>query len=321
MHVQTNRVPLRSDDAGPVPAELTVVVLNWGSPDLTIRCVRSLLADGVPPGRLVIMDNGSEDDSHAQFQAAFPDCVIQRIEHNVGFAKAANAGARMLDGDAYLFVDNDAFVHRAGSVEALLRCLADDSVGIVMARILNEDLTLQRTVHPIQTPAVAFVLWTGLSRLLLGRHQPRWGRRWDHQESCRIAAASGVAMLVRGVLWDELGGYPEDELVYAEDLDLCWRAGKAGWSVWYTTAAEFVHRKSATIGRDLDRAQAAEQIGRAEASMTRRNLSTLSARTVLGIKVVGLGVRSLLLALVGRRNEAEVAWAELRGTLHPNRTA
>jgi N-acetylglucosaminyl-diphospho-decaprenol L-rhamnosyltransferase len=299
--------------------ELTVVVLNWGSPELTIQCVRSLLDDGVPPPRVVIVDNGSEDDSYGQFQAEFPGCVLLRIEQNVGFARAANAGARLLPGEAYLFVDNDAFVHRPGSVDALLRCLSDESVGIVMARIVSEDLTVQKTVHPIQTPAVAPMLWTGLSRLLPNRWQAVWGRHWDHSESREIAAAAGVVMLVRGALWDELGGYPEDAVVYAEDIDMCWRARRRGSKVWFTSAAEFLHLGSATIARDFDRARRAELIGRAEAAMTLRNLSRPSAFLVLTTKAGGLGVRWLFLRITRREAESAIAKAELRGTLHPVR--
>jgi GT2 family glycosyltransferase len=295
--------------------ELTVVVLNRESPDLTIRCVRSLLDDGVPPARMVIVDNGSEDDSYLRFQEELSACVLHRIEHNVGFARAANAGARLLDAKAYLFVDNDAFVHRRGSVDALLHCLSDESVGIVMARILNDDLTLQPSVFPLQTPAVAFVLATGLSRLLPNAWQPRWGWRWNHSASREIAAAAGVVMLVRGLVWDELEGYPEHALLYADDIDMCWRARRRGWRVWYTTAAEFVHLGSATIGRDFDRVRRAGLIAHADAEMTRRNLGPISARTALASKSLGLGARWLFHSARGGGLDADLARAELRGTL------
>lgn len=295
--------------------ELTVVVLNRGSPDLTIRCVRSLLDDGVPPNRVVIVDNGSEDDSYVRFQAELSDCVLLRIEQNVGFARAANAGARLLQAKAYLFVDNDAFVHLPGSVDALLHCLSDESVGIVMARILNEDLTLQPSVYPLQTPGVAFVLATGLTRLLPNPWQPLWGWRWDHSTSREIAAAAGVVMLVRGAVWSELAGFPEHALLYADDIDMCWRARRRGWRVWFTTAAEFVHLGSATIARDFDRVRRAELIAHADAEMTRRNLGPLSARTTLASKSLGLSARWLFYFARGGGLEADLARAELRGTL------
>ena len=49
-------------------ARLTVVIANWGTPDLTIRSAKAAIADGVPAERVVVVDNGSEDDSYARFQ-------------------------------------------------------------------------------------------------------------------------------------------------------------------------------------------------------------------------------------------------------------
>src|SRR5918999_1970057 len=129
-----------SGDSARSVDRVTVIVLNWETPDLTLRCVRALLDDGVPPGRIVVVDNGSTDGSAERFRAELPGCVVLALPENVGYARAANAGARELPGDAYLVTNNDAFVHRPGSVQQLLDALADPSVGLVVPRLRNEDL-------------------------------------------------------------------------------------------------------------------------------------------------------------------------------------
>jgi GT2 family glycosyltransferase len=315
MHSRPDGVPFDGADADVALDELTVVVVNWGTPDLTLRCVRALLDDGVPPGRVVLVDNGSEDDSHARFGVEAPDCVLVRIAQNVGYARAADTGARTLSGSAYLFVNNDAFVHRSGSVSALTRVFSDDSVGIVVPRVLNDDLTLQPTVHPIQTPAVALVIATGLSRLLPNRLQPGWGRHWDHGESRPISAAAAVVMLVRGDLWDALGGFHEGPVLYSEDIDLCWRAGKQHWRIWFTTEAEFVHLRSKTTSRHFGEVKRSELIARAESAMIRRNLSPLSSRLALTFIAGGLAARWLAYAIAGQREQSDRVRATLRGLL------
>jgi GT2 family glycosyltransferase len=295
--------------------ELTVVVVNWGTPDLTLRCVRTLLDDGVPPGRVVLVDNGSEDGSYARFRAELPDCVHLRLEQNAGYVRAANAGARALEGEAHLFLNNDAFVHRPGSVAALVRCLADDGVGIAVPRVLNDDLSLQPTVYPLQTPAVAFVLATGAGRLLPNGRQPRWGRHWDHGESRPVEAASAVVMLVRGEVWRSLGGFHESLLSYSEDIDLCWRARAGGWKIWFTTDAEFVHLRAGTTGRHYGELERAEMVARAEVAMIRRNLPPLAAQLSLGSIACGLAGRSAQYAAAGRRDASARTRAALRGHL------
>ena len=225
---------------------LTVVVLIWETPDVTLRCVRALLDDGVPAGRIVVVDDGSRDGSDDRFRAEIADCVVLSLPENVGYARAANAGVRALPGAAYLVMNNDAFVHRAGSVRALLAALADPSVGLVVPRLRNKGLTLQPTVRALPTPGVSIVRALGIGRLVPNRWQPRWSHHWDHGESWAVEAADGAVFLVRGETWERLAGYNETRRMYGADSDLCWRARRLGWRIWFCSDAEFIHLGNAT---------------------------------------------------------------------------
>jgi N-acetylglucosaminyl-diphospho-decaprenol L-rhamnosyltransferase len=291
--------------------DLTVVVVNYGTPDYTIQSVRALLSDGVPADRVVVVDNGSEDDSYFRLEAELADCVLLRIEKNVGYARAANEGTQQLRGVSYLFVNNDAFLHRPGSVSALVAALEDDRVGIVFARVLNPDLTLQPKVAALQTPGVALLRASGLSRLIPNRWQPRWSTHWDHSESREIQASSGVAMLIRGSLWEQLGGFDEEGFMYGEDLDACMRARKAGWKVWFCAEAEFVHIGQGSVGRHWGGPTRSEVIGRSEAMMLWKHLSPLRARSALAFIRLGLAIRWLSYSLLRK----QAAAASLRGSL------
>src|SRR5207244_10918380 len=77
-------------------ARLTAVVLNWDEPELTTRCVEALVGDGVPPGRIVVVDNGSQGDSFEQFERKLSECVLVRLPTNAGIARAAKIGAARL---------------------------------------------------------------------------------------------------------------------------------------------------------------------------------------------------------------------------------
>ena len=231
----------------------TVVVVNWNLPEMTIRCVRALVEDGVDSARIVVVENGSTEESTELLRAALPDTVILRLDENVGYARAANKGAQLLPGDGYLFVNNDAFVHRPGSVRRLLASLDRDRVGLAVPRLVNDDLTLQASVVPISSPANAFLRATGLSRLVPNRWQPSWGHHWDHASSRPIRAANGTVVAVRRELWADLGGWIERDLMFAEDLDFCWRASKRGCLVWFEAESEFVHLGNTSGRPSLDR--------------------------------------------------------------------
>jgi GT2 family glycosyltransferase len=189
-------------------------------------------------------------------------------------------------------------------------------VGVVVPRVLNPDLSLQPTVAPIQSPAVALVRASGLSRLVPNRWQPRWSTHWDHARAREIQAAIAPVVLVRREAWDDLGGFTEEAFMYAEDLDLCWRARRRGWRVWFAADAVFVH-----VGNVSGRAQwqsearRSERVGQAEAAMMRRHLSRPSAALALALLAGGLLARALVFRLAGDRERAAVLRAAARGYL------
>lgn len=296
-------------------SSLTAVITNWGTPDLTIRSARALIGDGVPPDRVVVVDNGSEDDSYERFQAELAGCVLVGLEENLGYGRAMNVGAARLPGEAYLLVNNDAFVHASGSVAAMLGCLADERVGIVAPRLLNADLTLQPSVVPTISPAVALVRASGLSRLVPNRYQPSWSTHWDHASAREIEAINGAVLLARGRAWDELGGFDERIYMYAEDLDFCWRARRRGWKVWFAADAVFVHLGSSTSARRWSNPRRAEMIGRSDAAMIHRHMSRLSAWLTVGFISAGLAARWLFFTIMRRHDAADSLRAGLRGYL------
>jgi GT2 family glycosyltransferase len=264
----------------------------------------------VPAPRIVVVDNGSQDGSPERFRTEIPECAVLALPENVGYARAANAGAKRLPGEAYLVTNNDAFVHRPGSVQALLDALEDPSLGLVAPRLRNEDLTLQPTVRPLPTPGVSLLRAAGLGRLVPNRWQPCWSHHWDHAESRAVEAADGAVFLVRGETWEALGGYNEDRRMYGEDSDLCWRTRRLGWRIWFAADAEFVHLGNATGSRRWTNPQRATMIGREESQLIREQLPPLPARLSIGATSLYLTWRGAVFVLRGDAQAAAAVRAE-----------
>jgi GT2 family glycosyltransferase len=151
--------------------------------------------------------------------------------------------------------------------------------------------------------------------------QPSWSTHWDHREAREIQAVNGAVLLVRGRTWDELGGFDEQAYMYAEDLDLCWRAREQGWKVWFTPDADFVHLGNVASGRHWSNPKRAEMIGRAEGAMIRRHMSRPSATVTVGLIAAGLGARWLIYSATRNREAAESLRGGLRGYLSDGQTA
>ena len=290
----------------------TAVVLNWRTPEHTARAVRQLAQDGLAESRIVIVDNASADGSIDRFRSEFPRATVVAMEKNVGFARGNNEGAAVLRGSAYLFVNSDAFVHREGSTVRLVAALAS-GVGIAVPRLLNSDLTLQPSVVPASTPLPEVVRASGLSRFVPDRWQPVLGTHWGHGYSRPIKAATGAVLAVGVDAWRALGGFAETQFMYAEDLDLCWRARRLGWEVHFVAEAEFIHLGNASASSVWSDPERAERVARAEAAMIRKNLPRGRAALTLGLMAAGVGARAVAFAALRDRVAAEASRGWWRG--------
>ncbi len=290
--------------------KLTAIVVNWRTADLAERAGRALIDDGVSAERVVVVDNGSGDGSAERLATALPGSIVLPLQRNVGFARANNEGAARLPGDAYLFVNSDAFVHDRGSVARMVERAA--TAALVVPRLLNEDLTLQANVVPRTTVAVELVRASGASRLVAS---PRWSTHWDHGSARPVDAAIGAVVLVRGDAWTDLRGFDERRFMYAEDLDLFWRARERSWPIWFEPAATFVHLGGASAGRRWSSPERAARVAAAEAEMIRAHRPAAAAFATLGVMAAGTAVRAGVAVATRKRERARELVAFTRGYL------
>jgi GT2 family glycosyltransferase len=289
------------------------VLLNWNQTDITIRAVEALIGDGFPADRIVVVDNGSTEESWERLHEALDAAYLVRLDRNVGFARGCNLGARQLSADYYLLVNNDAFVHRPGSVARLVGALRRDGVGIAVPKVRNEDLSLQPNVVPFLRPGVSVVRASGLSRLIPNKWQPHWGTHWDHSRSQEIDVANGAVIALRGEVWQQLGGISERTFMYAEDIDLFWRVRELGWKAWFEADSEFVHLGNTTNSTRWNLTQRAEVIGSAERLMLEEHLPHAQWRFVIAATRAGHFARGVVQRAIRHDTAADVSFGSFRG--------
>jgi len=229
-----------SAEAGPAIKGVSAVVVNYNAGDVLAGCLASLRAEGIDD--IVVVDNGSVDGSESVVRAVDPGAVWLPSGSNVGYGRAANLGARHAGSDAVLVCNPDVLV-RPGAVMALVSALeVDPSVGIVGPRLLNADGTIYPSARSF--PSLVDAVGHGLLGLVWADNP--FSRRyklldWDHADERFVDWVSGACLLVRRRAWDEIGGFDPSFFMYMEDVDLCWRARRAGWGVRYQPAGEVIH--------------------------------------------------------------------------------
>jgi GT2 family glycosyltransferase len=224
-------------DPGPgnAHARVAVVVLNWNGWRDTVACITSLRNMDVTP-RVIVVDNGSTDDSGDRIRAEAPWVTFVQLPTNRGFGGGMNAGIAAALREAppvdYVWIlNNDTLVEPATLSRMVVLGDFDSRIGIVGSRLVDADGS--------------------------GRIQAIGGEtinRWLGTTSTRLQPSStafdylcGASLLVRRALLSQVGGFDERYFFYLEDVDLSLRARRAGWRLAVAKDAIVMHRGGASV--------------------------------------------------------------------------
>jgi N-acetylglucosaminyl-diphospho-decaprenol L-rhamnosyltransferase len=227
------------------------VVINYETADLACNCVSSVLADtSAGPVELVVVDNGSRDDSVARLHAAHPAVRVVTAPGNVGYSRAVNLGTAATRAPVIAVLNADTRLE-PGAASALVGLLGEEPrLAAAGPRIRN----LDGTDYPSGRifPSVVDAIGHGL----LGLWWPTnpFTTRYRQLDADPAAARlvdwlSGAAIWLRRSALDDVGGWDERYFMYLEDTDLCWRLRHAGWDVAYEPSAEVEHVQGASTSR------------------------------------------------------------------------
>jgi GT2 family glycosyltransferase len=206
--------------------EVAVVVPNWNGRRWLAKCLESLAAQTRPPVEIVIVDNGSVDDSLELARSSQLPVRIIELGHNTGFAFAANRGIEAAAADAVALVNTD-IVLAPDWMERMTAVLeADPSLGAVACKMvqMNGSGTLYDTGDFLRRDGVCEQR---------GRFEPDDGR-YDHPGEA-FAPCAGAAVYRRRAVLD-VSGFDERFFSYLEDVDLGLRLRLAGWRCAYEPA-------------------------------------------------------------------------------------
>jgi N-acetylglucosaminyl-diphospho-decaprenol L-rhamnosyltransferase len=225
------------------PASWSAVVVNYESGPALSECVESLLADtstGAPPD-VVVVDNGSRDGSIALLARRCPTARVVDAGANLGYAGGANRGIAATS-TAVVAVCNPDLHVRAGTGAALVARLGEPGVAAAGPRIRNPDGSTYPSARAV--PSHLDAVGHGLLGLLWPANP--FSARYRQLDADPGAArdvdwVSGAAIWLRRDALDAIGGWDDGYFMYVEDVDLCWRLGRAGWRIVYDPGGEVEH--------------------------------------------------------------------------------
>ncbi len=233
--------------------DLSIIIVNYNVKEFLLNLLDSIRkAINNISTEIIVVDNASEDGSVEVIKERFPEVKLIVNKTNIGFGAANNLALKEAKGKYFLLINPDTILR-----EDTLRVMIDffeshPDCGIAGCKVLNPDGTLQlacRRAFP--GPWTSFTKVMGLSKLfpkspIFAKYNLTY---LDENKTYEVDAVSGAFMMLRKEVYDKIGGFDSQFFMYGEDLDLCYRAQKANYKVYYVHSTEIIHYKGESTKR------------------------------------------------------------------------
>jgi GT2 family glycosyltransferase len=222
--------------------------LNWNGWKDTLACLEALQRCEYSDLSLIVVDNGSTDDSVVKIRAAHPEIVVLESRLNLGFAGGNNIGIRhaLAQGVEYVWLLNNDTEPDPQALAALVaKAACEKSIGAVASICYYADAPTE-----VEAWGGAHVnLWIGYGR---NSRKPREDGWFD--------SLNGTSMLIARRALDDVGLLDQVFFLYWEDTEFCLRLRKKGWRIAAAGDSRVLHKVNASTGGNkivLDRHQTA----------------------------------------------------------------
>ena len=223
---------------------VAIIVLNWRKPAETLACLESLAQITYPNIEIIVVDNGSGDDSVPLIRQHFPGTLVLETGANLGYAGGNNVGIRYAlehGADAVLILNND-IVAAPGFLEPLLAAALPPAAPAIVTPAVCE-MARQDVLWALGSE----MDWRDGSAVRLHCGEPY--APWRGAPPFPVGYAAGSAMLAPRCIWETVGLIEESFFLYYEEADWCMQAKRAGFKVLAVPGSVVWHEVGAQQGR------------------------------------------------------------------------
>jgi len=230
--------------------KLSIIIVNWNSTDLCIELLNSIKA--FPPScnfETILVDNNSMDMGVYSFED-YKNLKIIKNKDNYKYAKANNQGIEVATGEYLLFFNPDIIV-KERSIDKLIEFLDNNKDYFAVApRLILPDGNTDMSIRgfPYLFPLLCDILKIN-EKFKSATFDYYRKLNFDYSKDADIEQPMTSALLVRRSILDTIGNFDEDFPIFFNDVDLLYRANKAGYKVRYIANSEMDHIHGASTKR------------------------------------------------------------------------
>jgi GT2 family glycosyltransferase len=218
----------------------SVIIPNWNGVELLKVCLKSLKNQTLSNFEIVVVDNGSKDDSVKFIEEKYPDIKLVRLRTNTGFANAVNEGFKASQGEYIILINNDTEVDKKCIEKLVNTADTKKDISFIAAKMINfyKRNTVDSAGDYIDDVGHADNIGRGAT------DEPKF------LQSCPVFLVTGGGCLIKREVFGKVGLFDSDYFMYFEDVDFCFRAQLLGFKGWYEANAIIYHIQKASSNRN-----------------------------------------------------------------------
>jgi hypothetical protein len=211
--------------------KVSIIILNWNGGEDILECLKSVKDIDYPDYEIIVVDNGSTDNSVEEIKRTFPDIKLIQNDKNLGFPEGANVGIRAAAGGYIMLLNDDTVVARNILKDLVEAMGSNANIGIAGPMILyhNEPDKIWSAGGRLNFLGYASHIGKGLNKELFNKSYP-------------VDYITGCAVLIKKEVIDKIGLLDPEYFLYFEDADFCLRAKKAGYEYIYVPSPTVWHK-------------------------------------------------------------------------------
>lgn len=229
---------------------LSIIILNYRTPRLTLKLLESVSRNYKEEldnnkFEIIVVDNASGDDSPQIIKGSKYSPLIKFIENkeNFGFGEGNNIASKKVDGELILFINSDTLPHDRSFLKMIDFIHKNKDAGILGGRLIDKN---GRDISPagkfFSLPHLFLTLY--FSKLISSNNSNSKG-------VINVDWVSGAFMMVRRKVFEETGGFDKNIFMYAEDMELCYRIKKLGYSIVFLPESFLYHDEHGSSNRSF----------------------------------------------------------------------
>jgi len=223
--------------------EVAIVILNFNGKKFLQQFLPSVIEHSVGAS-IVVVDNGSTDDSIQFVLSVHPSVRLIQIDNNLGFCGGYNFALKQVDASYYVLLNSDVEVTKNWLPPVIELFQSDPTIAAVQPKILSHT---RKDEFEYAGAAGGWIDSLGypFCRGRIFNHLEKDDQQFN--DTVPIFWATGACHFVRASLFHQLGGLDEDYFAHMEEIDFCWRLKRAGYQIFYQGKSTVYHVGGGTL--------------------------------------------------------------------------